>query len=233
MALQSNNSFHMWQKKTLLTIAMIHHLLSYITDNPSTAMHLCGENHSPLFRRPPDAPLLVLKTQPSWLLCHSCMRSCILRSWASQAHTCPTETTSLKQQREKQMHDLWNIWILKLFDEPKAAMYQPTINDSPNSGGRPKWPVFCPVMATPATGGQMSNIFVLLHLFKAGVTDEDSSSRGKETAIFCMRFVYTANTCCAHSRCAAECQNHSHVFTCNRPAAVLGLPRLREQKHED
>lgn len=61
----------------------------------------------------------------------------------------------------------------------------------------------------------MSNIFVLLRLFKS-----KSDKRGKETAIFCVCFVYTANTCCAHSRCAAECQNHTHVFTCDKPAAV-------------
>lgn len=103
-------------KKNLLTIAMIHHLLSYITDNPSTAP-LWREPLPFLFWRPPDAQLLVLKTQPSLLLCHSCMRSCILRSCTSQAHTCPTETTSLKQQEKVYiLRDLWIIWILKLFD---------------------------------------------------------------------------------------------------------------------
>lgn len=56
-----------------------------------------------LFWRPPESPLLALKTQPSLLLCHSCMRSCILRSCTSQAHTCPTETTS----RETNMYIAW------------------------------------------------------------------------------------------------------------------------------
>lgn len=174
MALQSNNSFHMWQKKNPKnpldnsrdsSSVKLHHRQSQPCNAP-----LWREPLLFLFRRPPDAPLLVLKTQPSLRLCHSCMRSCILRSWASQAHTCPAETTSLKQQREKKqkkLHDLWNIWILKLFAEPKAAVYQPTINDCPNSGGRPEGPVFCPVMFTPATGDQMSNIFVLLRFFQS------------------------------------------------------------------
>ena len=68
-----------------------------------------------LFWRPPDALLLVLKTQPSLLLCHSCMRSCILKGCTSQAHACPIETR-LKQQvgggqkKPKTFHDLKIVW---------------------------------------------------------------------------------------------------------------------------
>lgn len=51
--------------------------------------------------------------------CHSCMRSCILRSWASQAHTCPSRNNKLKTAERKKKNNcmtceifgFWNFWM--------------------------------------------------------------------------------------------------------------------------
>lgn len=64
-----------------------------------------------LFWRPPDAPLLMLKTQPSLLHCSSWMRSCILSSCTSQAHTCPEKAFGVHLYHILQCL----VWILKLW----------------------------------------------------------------------------------------------------------------------
>lgn len=95
MALQSNKFSHMCQKKkpNIFTKVMIHRLFKL---HHRQSLHcnasLWREPLPFLFWRPPDAPLLRLKTQPSLLRCSSWMRSCILSSGTSQAHTCPTAT---------------------------------------------------------------------------------------------------------------------------------------------
>lgn len=95
-----------WQKSWFIVC------LSYITDNPCTAMHLCGENLSLFYSRPPDALLLMLKTQPSLLRCSSWMKSCILSRCTSQAHTCSTATLTWLGGKGV----VCLVWILKLCD---------------------------------------------------------------------------------------------------------------------
>lgn len=93
MALQSNKFFHMCQKNNILTKVMIHRLFKlHHRQSLHCNVSLWREPLPFLFWRPPDAPLLMLKTQPSLLHCSSWMRSCILSSCTSQAHTCPTAT---------------------------------------------------------------------------------------------------------------------------------------------
>lgn len=205
---------------------MIHHLWSNITDNPSTAMHLCGASLSPFYS---DTHLMLWKhkTQPFLLLCHSCMRSCILRSCTSQAHTCPAETTSLKQQGGN-MYDLWIVWILKLFDWQFLAIKynkkQPCISCQSVAN------LLTSGVHTP-TGGQSSNIFVLLCFLQARVRDEDLSSHGKETppslCILC-----THQTQHAHSRLLRMSESLSRVYL-QQTCSCAGSPRLREQKQEE
>lgn len=81
------------KKNPVLTKVMIHHLFKL---HHRQSLHcnasLWREPLPFLFWRPPDTLLLMLKTQPSLLHFSSWMRSCILSSCTSQAHTCPTAT---------------------------------------------------------------------------------------------------------------------------------------------
>lgn len=97
-----------------------------------------------LFWRPPDAPLLRLKTQPSLLHCSSWMRSCILSSGTSQAHTCPTATLTRLGRGEVFGVHLCHIlqclvWILKLCDYPFVLSWSPTWQKTCSPLSKAQW----------------------------------------------------------------------------------------------
>lgn len=215
-----------------------------------------------LFWRPPDALLLLLKTQPSLLRCSSWMRSCILSSCTSQVHTCPTATLTCSGEKSIWRPPLSYFAMSRLDFETLWLPVCTKLSSNTTDDLKPSEQISVKskednvsvdmTMTFQTVGGSSGTTLGHTVFFLWRLQQHKVMTRGLRSNNFALLCVWSKSDRWGfifrwkspllygqyteqgvYTAGCCQCQTHSHVRTCNKFADVPGFLWLRKQKHEE